>query len=334
MEDFRSAQKIIPGVKGLILASLFLSDPSYGQITNLKLYPISYDYMLEIESPAFINDTVETILIVTKDNKYALVPVTVENGKPLLYSRKVGTYWGKDNQMFVDEGDFPTLAITGLHSEDRLDNIATITGIPIKIINCTGRPNAYSTAGFMADDEDLISILKNDNKTVQKLGLTHPQLAKPLFQIWNLILKERELGNLNPFYDNINRIYYKDHILNFRLIGSKGWQISIFMDEIQGKHNIHIDRKLTDKEEKFINEKYSFLNPEKMKNLKYRLSNLDFSEMLPYYIMRYGFYEGHTDYRTDPVSIAFIFGLQSLEEIDKNIEGRLYNSLFDHFVSK
>ncbi len=99
------------------------------------------------------------------------------------------------------------------------------------------------------------------------------------------------------------------------------------MDEIQGSHNIHIDRELTIEEEKYINEKYSSLDPEKLQDLKYRPSNLYFSEMLPYYIMRYGFYEGHTAYRTDPVSIALIFGLQSLEEIDKNTGGQLYNTL-------
>lgn len=334
MENFNTAQKTNLIIKGWILTALFLSNTSFGQTTILKLYPLSYDSMPKIESPTIINDTIEAILIVTKDHKYALAPVTVENGKPLLYSRKVGTYMGKDKQFFVDEGDFPTLSKTGLHSKDQLDNIEAITGIPVRIINCTGRPKAYSTSGFIAEDEDIISVLKNDNKTVQKLGLTHPQLARPLFHIWNLILKEHQLGNLKPFYDNIKYIYYNDNILNFQVIGSKGWQISIFMDEIQGSHNIHIDRKLTNKEEEYINKKYSFLNPEKIKDLKTRLSNLDFSEMLPYYIMRYGFYEGHTEYRTDPVSIAFIFGLQSLEEIDKNIEGQLYNSLFDHFVSK
>jgi len=46
--------------------------------------------------------------------------------------------------------------------------------------------------------------------------------------------------------------------------------------------------------------------------------------MLPYYIMRYGFYEGHTDYRADPIAIAFIFGMRSLEEIEAAFEGRLY----------
>lgn len=327
-----TAQKTNPGIKGLIMTLLFLSNALCGQITDLKLYPLLYNSIPEIESPTFINDTVETILVVTKDNKFALVPVTVENGKPLLYSYKVDYFMGKDKQLFVDERDFPTLKKTGLHSEDRLENIEAITGIPIKIINCTGRPKAYSTAGFMAEDEDLISILKNDNKTVQNLGFTHPQLARPLFHIWNLILKEHELGSWKPFYDNIKQIYYNGNILYLKAVGSKGWQISIFLDEIQGSHNIHIDRELTTEEEKYLNEKYSFLGPEKIEDLKHKLTNLDFSEMLPYYIIRYGFYEGHTEYRADPVAIAFIFGLRSLEEIDRNTGGQLYNSLTDHFA--
>jgi hypothetical protein len=220
MGSFITAQKTNPRVKGLILVLLFLSNVLGGQITNLKLYPLSYDSIPEIESPIFINDTVETILIVTKDNKYALAPVTIENGKPLLYSYKVGTYLGKDKQLLVDEGDFATLAKTGLHSEDRLENIEAITGIPIRIINCTGRPKAYSISGFIADDEDIISVLKNDNRTVQNLGLTHPRLARPLFHIWNLILKEYELGKWGRFYDNIKYIHYNGNILNFKAIGT------------------------------------------------------------------------------------------------------------------
>ena len=37
------------------------------------------------------------------------------------------------------------------------------------------------------------------------------------------------------------------------------------------------------------------------------------------YIMCYGFYEGHTEYRTDPIAIVFIFGLRSIEEIEDAI---------------
>jgi len=111
------------------------------------------------------------------------------------------------------------------------------------IITCTGRPNAYSISGFMADDEDIISVLKGDNKLVQAMGLTQPQMAKPLFHVWNLILLEYEPGNWGRFY------------------------------------------------------------------------------------------EGHTDYRCDPIAIAFIFGLKSIEEIDTAFEGNLYVNLKQHFTS-
>ena len=236
--------------------------------------------------------------------------------------------------MHVDGGDFPDLAKTGLHSEDQLNTKEIITGIPIDVINCTGQPNAYSRTGFMAEDENIISVLKGDNQLVKAMGLTHPKLAKPLFHIWNLILKEIELGNWVRFYDNIKNIYYNGHLLNFRASGSKGWQISIFHDEVQGRYNIHIDREFTPEEEKYIKERYSHLNKDEMADLKYKLTHLDFSEMLPFYVMRYGFYEGHTQYRCDPIAIAFIFGLKSLVEIDHTFEGNLYDILSTHFVSK
>jgi hypothetical protein len=54
--------------------------------------------------------------------------------------------------------------------------------------------------------------------------------------------------------------------------------------------------------------------------------------MEPYYVMRYGFYEGHTDYRVDPIAIAFIFGLKRLEEIERAFPGELHKTLTSHFI--
>lgn len=304
------------------------------QDSSYHFYPHLYESIPEILSPCIMHDSVETILVITKNNQYGIVPVTMENGNPLLYSYKVGTFMGKDKQMHIDAGDFPALAKTGLHSLEELDKKEVITGLPIDVINCTGRPDAYSSAGFLADDEDIISVLKGDNQLVRKMGLTHPHLAKPLFHIWNLILMETELGFWARFYDNIKQIYYNGNLLNFRASGSKGWQNSIFLDEVQGRYNIHIDRGLTGEEEHYLTMHYSHLNNDQMAALKDKLSQLDFSEMLPYYIMRYGFYEGHTDYRCDPIAISFILGLKSLAEIDTVCEGNLHNILSEHYISK
>ena len=54
--------------------------------------------------------------------------------------------------------------------------------------------------------------------------------------------------------------------------------------------------------------------------------------MVPYYIMRYGFYEGHTSYRADPIAISIILNLKSLEEIDNVFDGELDKVLTTHYT--
>jgi hypothetical protein len=62
------------------------------------------------------------------------------------------------------------------------------------------------------------------------------------------------------------------------------------------------------------------------------LSRFQTGEMQPQYIMRYGFYEGHTFWRTDPIAIAFIFGMRSLVEIETAFSGKLFEMLTEHFI--
>ena len=79
-------------------------------------------------------------------------------------------------------------------------------------------------------------------------------------------------------------------------------------------------------------QRYFVWNEEQMENLIKKLSHILMGEMEPYYVMRYGFYEGHTSYRADPIAIAFIFGLKSLEEIENAFQGNLYRALTKHFT--
>jgi hypothetical protein len=62
-----------------------------------------------------------------------------------------------------------------------------------------------------------------------------------------------------------------------------------------------------------------------MEEFKARISYLNIGEMQPQYIMRYGFYEGHTFWRACPVAISYIFGFKSLGELDQLFEGDLFN---------
>ncbi|MCP4613144.1 MAG: hypothetical protein GY845_31005 [Planctomycetes bacterium] len=296
-------------------------------------YPETLDFKPDIPSPFTTKDGTEILLSFTKRGKYTLIPVTVENGKPLHYSYRVSTVYGKDQQLHVDHGDFPTLARAGLNSEAELDTKDTITGMPVDVITYIGRPWRFSGAGFMAEDEDIISVLKGDNDLVRKLGLTHPQMARPLYHIWNIILKEIQCGRWGRF-SGIQCFFYNGNKVTLRAESMKGWQISIFHDEIQGRFDIDVQRMLTPAERLFLQEKYNHLSAAQMAELEEKLTSFHFSEMVPYYIMRYGFYEGHTDYRADPIAIAWIFGFMSLEEIEDAFKGKLHDALTKHFTKQ
>ena len=303
------------------------------QQTLHPLYPNVLDKRPTVPSPYVTEHGTEILTAILKNGTYVGIPVTVENGEPLHYSYRVPTVYGKDQQLHVNRGDFPTLARTGLHSEAELDAKDTITGMPVDVITYIGRPRRFSGAGFMAEDEDIVSVLKGDNDLVRKLGLTHPQMARPLYHVWNMILQEIECGRWGRF-SGIQCFFYNGNKVTLRAESMKGWQISIFQDEIQGRFDIDVQRTLTAAERSFLRGKYPHLSTEQMAELEEKLTRFHFSEMVPYYIMRYGFYEGHTDYRADPIAIACIFGLKSVEEIENAFRGRLYKTLTNHFTKE
>jgi hypothetical protein len=296
-----------------------IQHPSTNKIFNL--YPNTYDVSPEFPSPYKLKDGTEIVLAFTLNKKYALFPVTVENGEPLDYKNR--KWYAKGQQLEVDASDFPTLAQTGLHSEEELNKTKTITGRSVEKITEIGRPEQYSGVGFMSQDEDIISVLRGDNMLVKKLNLTHPEMAEPLFHVFNVIIavkKDSERGN-------IKGLQYNQRTISLKFWGHKGWQESIFNDEILGYWEIEMSRELDQEEKDFLLGKYPDLTEEEMDRLIKKLSYIHTAEMAPFYIKRYGFYEGHTDYRADPIAIAFIFGLRSLDEIESAFKGELYNSL-------
>ncbi len=300
---------------------------------GLSLYPHILNERPAIPSPYVTAAGMEIVTAVLKNGKYTCLPVTVENGTPLHYSTRVPTVYGKDHQLHINHHDFPTLAKTGLHAEADLEGKAMITGVPVDVITYIGRPGRFSGAGFMADDETIVSVLKGDNDLVGRLGLTHPQMTRPLYHVWNMLLQEIACGKLARF-SGIQSFFYNGHKIRLRAESMKGWQVSIFQDEIQGRFDIDIRRKLTAEEGSFLRRAYPDLSETQMHELLERLTHVHFSEMVPYYIMRYGFYEGHTDYRADPIAIACIFGLKSVEKIENAFPGDLYRILTDHFTTE
>jgi hypothetical protein len=113
---------------------------------------------------------------------------------------------------------------------------------------------------------------------------------------------------------------------------TKGAQLSIFADGLEGSFHIEIERDLTPQELSLLTQKYPRLTPQQMNALILALTRLETGEIEPHYIMWYGFYEGRTPWRTDPVAIALIFGLRTLDEIECAFPGRLYEVVAARFA--
>lgn len=291
---------------------------------EIKLYPETIAELPGIPTPLTTEDGSEIVIGLLKNEKYALIPVTQRKGEPWIPDQEL---WGIGDQLYVDAQDFPTLARTGLHSELELDRIKTITGRSISEITEDGRPDRSSGAGFMSAEEDIISVLKGDNRLVKSMGLTHPQMAKPLFHVWNLLGQVgHEIADVCEF------VLYNGQEVRIRAIRLKPGQLSLFNDGYRGGSDIDIWRDWEESEEEFIRKKYGHLTAEQRDELFKKLASMHTGELEAYYIMHYGFYEGHTEYRTDPLAIAFIFGLRSLKEIESAFPGKIYEILTSHFI--
>lgn len=298
---------------------------------QLPVYPSALPAGLTLPSPGTTKDGQEYLVVRTAAGAGAVVLVTVEGGPLNLQygAEKIG----KGRQLLVDGGDFPTLAATGLHAPEELAGVRRITGKPVAEITRVGRPGMASGIGFLAEDEDVLSVLRGDNELVRRLGLKHPDLARPLFHVWNLLLREYELGKLGRFKDDVGSFWYHGREIHLRSQRTKGFQESIFNDEIQGAFDIELRRELDAGERDSLNAAYAHRGAAEREAMIGRLTRLRTGEMQPYYIMRYGFYEGHTEYRVDPLALAVIFGLSPLAEIEQAFAGELDRALTRHYTA-
>lgn len=310
------------------------------------VFPQMLDKEPNIPSPFVSKEGNEFIVICTSKNQYSIVPVTLSNiGSTDSKVRSWGILTG--NQLHIDEDDFPSLKKDGLHDEKHLKGIHRITWRPVDYISEVGHPNELSVAGFMSEQEDIVSVLIGDNRIVSRLGLNHQQTARCLFHIYNLIVEvykhgEAEAHSYREFvrwknYEKmceVRHVFYNRQKVPITIRLSVGFQYSIFNDEIRGTLMIDLARELKPNEEKLLKNKYGHLRKDQFEKMIKSITHILFSEMEPYYIMRYGFYEGHTEYRAEPIAIAWLFGIKSLEDIEKAFSGRLYETLTEQFTKE
>jgi hypothetical protein len=197
------------------------------------------------------------------------------------------------------------------------------------------RPGRLSTAGFLGANDGLVSVLRADNRTVTVLGLTHPDLARPLFHLLNMMQADIDLGRWDMAvhrWHNVASVISHGRTVRVIAGDTKGGQPSIFADGLDGSSWLELTGEMTVAERAFLKARYSRLTPREMHALVQSLTCVKSGDMEPFYITRYGFYEGATPWRTDPVALAFVFGLRTLEQIEAAFPGRLYDLMMTRFV--
>lgn len=287
------------------------------------LCPHRLDTRPPIPSPYETELGHDIVLTTTPDGQYMLMPVTLENGER------------KGLQQYVNAEDFPTLAQTGFHCEQALDRLRTVTGRSIAEITELARPDRLSTSGFVAEDEDVISVIKGDNRLARKLGLSHAELVKPLFHVLNLIEQNQTHKNYLTYQGHRAEyppVLYHGKEIRIKVEFTRGGQKSIFTDELDGALAIRIYRDLELAERDYLDRAYAHLSQTERQDLVAKLSSMFVGEMVMYYAKWHGFYEGHTGWRADPITVAFLFGLKDLAQIDAAFDGKLYRVLTEHFT--
>lgn len=188
-----------------------------------------------------------------------------------------------DQQTYQEPANKAGFVIGGGNSTQTIEGLAAtgLTGLSIGEIEQRARPGSYSDAGFIGATESFLERLKTDNTFIKAQGLTHKQMAEPLFYVINLL---DAVMSGSRWHDNAIEFTYKGESYKASYMQTRGVQLSIFNDDITASRDYQVTNLQTGE-------------------------SLSFSPMVAYYIARYGFYEGDTPYRVDPVKVISAFGL-------------------------
>jgi len=168
---------------------------------------------------------------------------------------------------------------------------------------------------------------------VRAMGLTHAGLARPLFHIWNLMQTDIDLGRWSMAHHqwrNVRAMLYNGRWIQLDAHDTKGGQKSPFDDGLDGAFWMVYRRGFSAAEEEWLNERHCRLDPARWDELVGTLTRVYTGDMEAFYVQWYGFYEGHTGWRVDPVGLALVFGLRTLEELEEVFPGRLDDVILQH----
>ena len=148
-------------------------------------------------------------------------------------------------------------------------------------VNTSMRPGQYSQAGFLAQGEDLVEVLKEDKRIVDALGVSFENLA-------NWLEQSIKTGETSETIINGQR-------LRIKRIGTRGMQ-SPPLPGLPGSSGMYW-----------------------ITNVATGESFGTATEMHPDLIRLYGFFEGHTGFRTDPVVMYAVYTGRKVADVVRDL---------------
>lgn len=179
-------------------------------------------------------------------------------------------------------------------------------------LNKLARPNGLSQVGFIADNEDVLSIAKADAAILKQMNITHKQIGD---RIDSIIRKAQRIFQEN---DDSNGCAIIEGIIRVpRYLTTMGYQDCLF-----GKGWLETCGKGS-----------SFIVLENLNNPKLKLTGV--TELHGHLIRDHHFFQGSTPYRIDP--LLAIETLQILPKVDYSVQERTSldweNDLVSSYIS-
>ncbi len=189
-----------------------------------------------------------------------------------------------------------------LKDKAQIETLTSINGISINEIENRARPGGLSYAGFIGENENFKEVLKKDWETVEKLNVTHLELADHLANIIS-IAKSADRSSKRGIFDPIV-IEYRTQDLKGNTISSDAPQkLEVLLLQTKGAQEDLFGP--NDDSQREVNTPKRWNEEDSVKNMVNGVELFLNSGILSY-IREFGFYEGggkQNRYRVDPMQV-------------------------------
>jgi hypothetical protein len=189
-----------------------------------------------------------------------------------------------------------------LTEKSQIDHLISINGLSIEDIEKRARPGRFSQSGFIGKEEGFKDVLRKDWETVEKLQVTHSELAAHLSNIIS-IAKQVERNSKRNHSDPIVIEYRTKDLIDNTIASEAPQKLEVILGGTRGMQEDLFEPK--DYNQRDVDTPEGWNEENIVKNTVNGIT-LNLNSGILSYIREFGFYEGGGDqnpYRVDPMKV-------------------------------